>query len=112
MGLADADPSLWVLWSAPGALVVAASGTMSLLPGCDVGVVGMDGDPVGGETEVLPGLVELIGPWTGELEEEGGCLVAHEEGETAQSLELWEGSVLGTGALTAVLGKGSKGWFP
>lgn len=105
MGLADADPSPWVLWSAPGALVVAASGATSLLPGCDVGVVGMDGDPMGGETEVLPGLAELISPWTGELEEEGGCLVAHEEGETAQSLELWEGSVLGTVVLTVVLGK-------
>lgn len=86
---------------------MAASGTVSLLPACDVGVVATDGDPIRGVTDmlVLPGLVEGIGPWTGELEEEGGCLVAHGGGETTQSLELWEGSVLGTVALTVVLGK-------
>lgn len=92
--------------------MVAASGTMSLLPGCDVGVVAMDGDPVGGETGVLPGLVEGVGPWAGELEEEGGFLVVQGGGETTQSLELWEGSVLGTVALTVVLGERSKGCFP
>lgn len=114
VGLAVADPVSWVLLSAPGAVMVAASGTVSLLPGCGVGVEGRDEDPVRGVTKVLvlPGLVKGIGPWAGELEEEGGCLVGHCGRGTTHSLELWEGSVLSTGLLTVVLGKLSKGCFP
>lgn len=78
MGLADADPASWVLWSAPGAVVVAAFGTVSLLPARDIGVVVGDENVIRGLTGllVLPGLVEGISLWTGELEEEGVCLVA------------------------------------
>lgn len=85
--------------------MVVASGTVSLLPGCDIGVVAGDRDPVGGVTIlVLPGLVEGIDPWAAELEEGGGCLVGHCGGGTAQSLELWGDSVLVTVVLTVVLG--------
>lgn len=86
--------------------MVAASGAVSLLPGCDVGVVVRDGDPMGGVTEVpvLPGLMEGVAAWAGELEE-GGCLVGHWGGETTHSLELWEGSVLAAVVLTVVLGE-------
>lgn len=105
LGLADAGPASWVLWSAPGAVVVVASGTVSLLPRCDIGVVVGDRDPVRGVTVLLlPGLGEGIDPWAGELEEGGGCLVGHCGGGIAQSLERWEGSVLVTVVLTVVLG--------
>lgn len=101
-----ADPASWVLWSAPGAVVVAAFGTVSLLPGCDIGVVVTDGDPARGITEVLvlPEVLEGVGPWTEELEEEGLCLVGHWGRGTTHSLELWGGSVLSPVVLTVVLG--------
>lgn len=85
--------------------MVVASGTVSLLPDCDVGVVVRDEDPVGGVTEVpvLPGLMERVAAWAGGLED-GGCLVAHRRGET-HSLELWGGSVLAAVVLTVVLGE-------
>lgn len=82
---------------------MVVAGTASLLPGCGIGVVVRDGDPGGGVTEVLvpPGLVE----GGGELGEGEGFLVAHCGGGKTHSLELWEGSVLGTVVLTVVVGK-------
>lgn len=104
LGLADAGPASRVLWSAPGVVMVVASGTVSLLPRCDVGVVAGDWDPVGGVTVLLlPGLVGGVDPWAGELEEGGGCLVAHCGGGITQSLELWGDSVLVAAVLTVVL---------
>lgn len=91
--------------------MVAAFVTMSLLPGCDTGVVVTDGDPTRGVTEVLvlSELLEGVGPWTGERGEEGGCLVEHWGKGATHSLELWGGSVLSTVVLTVLLG---EGWLP
>lgn len=83
----------------------ARPGSVTLLPGCDIGVV------VGtGLTEVLVLPVWLGGvvPWTGELGEEEGCLVLLLRQRRKQSLQFGGQSVLGTVVLPVALGKRPK----
>lgn len=80
----------------------ACPGSVTLLPGCDIGVV------VGtGLTEVLVLPVWLggrVGPWTGELGEEG-CLVLLLRQRRRQSLQFGEQSVLDAVVLPVALDK-------